>query len=96
MSFLSDGWGGRVSDKRRTENSGLLKKIPDVILADRAFDIQESVGLYYAKIKIPAFTKGKPQLSGIEAEQTRHTVYCKCPNSCGMSNWKHQEEICNS
>lgn len=73
VSFISDGWGGRVSDKHLTENSGLLKKlIPgDVILADRGFDIQESVGLYCATIKIPAFTKGKPQLSGIEVEQTR-------------------------
>ena len=73
VSFISDGWGGRVSDKHLTEESGILDKlIPgDVILADRGFDIQESVGLYCARIKIPAFTKGKKQLSGIEVEQTR-------------------------
>jgi len=29
------------------------------------------VGLYYSTIKIPAFTKGKNQLCGIEVEQTR-------------------------
>ena len=65
--------GGRVSDKHLTENSGLLDKLlpGDVILADRGFDIQESVGLYCATIKMPAFTKGKKQLSGIEVEQTR-------------------------
>jgi hypothetical protein len=63
-----------VSDKHLTENSGLLDKlIPgDVILADRGFDIQDSVGLCCATIKVPAFTKGKKQLSGIEVEQTRH------------------------
>ena len=73
VSFISDGWGGRVSDKHLTENSGLLSKlIPgDVILADRGFDIQDSIGLYCATVKIPAFTKGKNQLSGIEVEQTR-------------------------
>ena len=34
----------------------------DVVLADRDFDIDESVGLHCAKLKIPAFTKGKSQL----------------------------------
>ena len=43
----------------------------DVIWADRGFDIQESVGLFCSTIKIPAFTKGKKQLSGVEVEQTR-------------------------
>ena len=73
VTFISEGWGGRVSDKHLTENSGLLDHlIPgDVILADRGFDIQESVGLFCSTIKIPAFTRGKKQLSGIEVEQTR-------------------------
>ena len=35
------------------------------------FDIQESVGLFCATVKIPAFTKGKVQLSSIDVEQTR-------------------------
>jgi len=73
VSFISEGWGGSVSDKHLTENSGLLDHLTpgDVILADRGFDIQESVGLFCSTIKIPAFTKGKKQLSGIEVEQTR-------------------------
>ena len=73
VSYISDGWGGRVSDKHLTENSGLLEKLHpgDVILADRGFDISDTVGLYCAQISIPAFTKGKKQLTGIEVEQTR-------------------------
>ena len=43
----------------------------DVVLADRGFDIDESVGFYCAKLKIPAFTKGKSQLSTVEVEETR-------------------------
>ena len=62
-----------------TENSGLLNKLlpGDTILADRGFDIQESIGLCSITVKIPAFTKGKPQLSGIEVEQTRQIAHVR-------------------
>ena len=73
VSFISEGWGGRVSDKHLTENSRFLNNLlpGDTVLADRGFNIQESVGLYRATVTLPAFTKGKKQLTGIEVEQTR-------------------------
>lgn len=73
VSFISDGWEGRVSDKLLTERCGILEHLlpGDTILADRGFDIQDSVSLYCARVSIPAFTKGKKQLAGIEVEQTR-------------------------
>ena len=74
MSFISKGWGGRrVSDKHLTQNSNLLTHlIPgDTIIADRGFDIKESTAMYCARVTVPAFTKGKKQLTGIEVEQTR-------------------------
>ena len=73
VSFVSNCWGGRVSDKNLTENSGLLHKLlpGDVVLADRGFDIAELVGTVQAKLHIPAFTKGKSQLSALEVEETR-------------------------
>ena len=43
----------------------------DTILADRGFDIKESIGLYCATVAIPNFTRGKKQLTGIEVEQSR-------------------------
>ncbi len=72
VSFISDGWGGRVSDKHITENSNLLHNLlpGDTILADRGFD-NHSIGLYSATLSILAFTKGKKQLEAIDVEQTR-------------------------
>ncbi|KAM9318965.1 uncharacterized protein KZ484_023277 isoform 1-T1 [Pholidichthys leucotaenia] len=73
VSFISKGWGGRTRDKHITENSGFLKNLSpgDVILADRGFLVRDSVNLYNAKLEIPAFTKGKKQLSPVDVEATR-------------------------
>ena len=68
VSFIFNGWGGRVSDKYLTENCGIPKNLPgDTVLAVHEFDLKDSVGLYCAI----QFMKGNAQLSGIEVEQTR-------------------------
>ncbi|XP_060592044.1 uncharacterized protein LOC132746808 [Ruditapes philippinarum] len=79
VSYISDGWGGRVSDKHITENSGFLSKLlpGDLVLADRGFDVKESVGSVCAEVKIPAFTKGKDQLSALDIESTRKLAHCR-------------------
>ncbi len=73
VSFVSEAWGGRVSDKHLTNHCGILTHLlpGDVVLADRGFDISESVGLMQARLHIPSFTKGKNQLSALEVEETR-------------------------
>lgn len=73
-TFVSSAWGGRVSDKHLTVNSGFLTKLlpGDVVLADRGFDIEEDVARMQASLKIPAFTHGCMQLSPQEVEKTRH------------------------
>ena len=47
ISFISKGWGGRVTDKHITEHCGFLNYIlpGDVVLADRGFDVQDIVNL---------------------------------------------------
>ena len=73
ISFVSQAWGGRVSDKTITQECGLLSKLlpGDLILADRGFNIMELVDQYKAKVELPAFTKGKSQLSAEEVKQSR-------------------------
>lgn len=73
VSYVSEAWGGRTSDKFLTENCGFLDKVlpGDMVMADRGFTITESVGLKQAKLVIPAFTKGKSQLDPVDVEKTR-------------------------
>jgi len=73
ISFLSQGWGGRVSDTHVTANSGLYEKLlpNDVILADRGFPIGEDVGFYCARVLMPAFTHGQAQLRSHDISDTR-------------------------
>ncbi|XP_041929456.1 uncharacterized protein LOC121693843 [Alosa sapidissima] len=77
--FISKGWGGRVSDKHVTDNCGILDKLlpGDLVLADRGFDIQDSVGLMCAEVKIPAFTKGRCQLYARDVESTRKIAHLR-------------------
>ena len=42
-----------------------------IVLADRGFNIEDSVSAFQAQLHIPAFTKGKSQLSTLEVEETR-------------------------
>lgn len=60
VTFISEGWGGRCSDKHITEHCGILDNLRpgDVVLADRGFNISDC-----ARLHIPAYTKGKKQLS---------------------------------
>ena len=73
ISFVSKAWGGRIPDKHLTDNCGIMKYLlpGDVILADRGFDIGDSAALFGATVEIPAFTKGKKQLSAFDVERSR-------------------------
>ncbi|XP_077077283.1 uncharacterized protein LOC143729772 [Siphateles boraxobius] len=79
ISFISNGWGGRTSDKHITEHSGFLNKLlpGDIVLADRGFNIRESVGMMCAEVKIPTFTKGRAQLEAKDVAESRAIAHLR-------------------
>ena len=66
--FVSDLYEGDISDVQIFEQSGILKHIEpqDVILVDRRFTVQDLVNPLQAYIQIPAFLKGRGNLSAAE------------------------------
>ncbi|XP_052100440.1 uncharacterized protein LOC127734547 [Mytilus californianus] len=79
ISFVSKAFGGRTSDKVITQRSGYLDKLEhgDQVLADRGFLIAEELASRNASLIIPAFTRGKSQLSAREVEQTRKIAHVR-------------------
>ena len=74
ISFVSEAWGDRTSDKFLTENCGFLGNLlpGDLVLADRGSTIHDEVMFYHANLNISAFTKGKSQLDPVEIEKRRN------------------------
>ena len=65
IHFISECWGGRVSDKVITNQCGFLNLIEpyDAVLADRGFTIREELTLKRATLLIPTGRNGVNQMS---------------------------------
>ena len=68
VSFISKGWGGRISDVYLTEHSNLLQHLlpGDVVLEDRRFAIEESVAYYVQKLNIPLLHEESHNLASLK------------------------------
>ena len=55
VTFISNGWGGRTSDKHIVEKSGLLNNLfpGDILMADRGFKISDDVAVLSGKARNP-------------------------------------------
>ncbi|XP_059207705.1 uncharacterized protein LOC131986660 [Centropristis striata] len=69
ICFISNGWGGRTSDKFITEQSDFLTYLlpGDLVLSERGFNVKESSQV---KLKIAAFTLGNKQLNPVDLGNT--------------------------
>jgi hypothetical protein len=73
-TFISELWGGRISDKALTEKSGLLDLLEpgDNVMADRGFDIHSTLSSRGITLNIPPFLGSRQQLTSQEVLKTRH------------------------
>ena len=73
ISFVSDLYAGRTSDKQATVDCGILKLLEsgDSIMADRGFEIDHSLLPNGVTINIPPFLRGKDHLTIDEEQETR-------------------------
>lgn len=73
ISFVSEAYCGRASDKFVTNQSKILDNLRtgDIVMADRGFLVEDEVRIRNASMAMPAFTKGKAQLDPLDVEETR-------------------------
>ncbi|XP_029708092.2 uncharacterized protein LOC115254615 [Aedes albopictus] len=76
IAFISPGYGGRCSDKKIVQDSGILNYIEagDVIIADKGFDIADLVESKGAILNIPLFLINKRQFRPAEIEKNRQVT----------------------
>jgi hypothetical protein len=73
ISFISESWGGRLTDRFIVQQSGILELIEpgDVVLADRGFTIQEDLLYRRATLVIPPPSSGKSQMTRANVVKTK-------------------------
>ena len=73
ISFLSDCYGGRASDKFITADSGLydLLERDDEVMADRGFQIREELMLRFCSLSVPPGARAKSQMTMSECRKTK-------------------------
>jgi len=73
ICFVSQAWGGRVSDRHITENSGFLDIIQpgDLVLADKGFTIGDLLAKRAAFLQIPPFLSTQAQFQPESIQLTK-------------------------
>ena len=76
LTFVSDCYGGRSSDKFITHDSmffDLLER-DDQVMADRGFQIKEDLLLHFCSLAIPPGARVKSQFTGKEVKDTKEVA----------------------
>ena len=73
VTFVSDLYGGRTSDKAIAKDCGIIEmmEIGDSVMADRGFEIEEMLRSKGISLNVPPFMSGRAQLSAEDETKTR-------------------------
>ena len=76
ISFISEMYGGKTSDKEITLDSGLLNLLDtnDMILVDKGFQIKNECNERNIQLNIPAGLRGKVQMTKVAVERTKRVA----------------------
>ena len=74
ITFVSEAYGGKASDKKIFCDSGLMEKLEsyvDAVMVDKGFMIEEECLRHAIELVRPPFLRGDKQLSAADAKRTR-------------------------
>lgn len=73
ISFVSEAWGGRVSDRQLTQESGLLQLLEprDSVMADKGFTIGDLLEKQQCTLNIPPFRGQSDQFTTDQVHYTQ-------------------------
>ncbi|KAL3884086.1 hypothetical protein ACJMK2_030308 [Sinanodonta woodiana] len=76
ISYISETWGGRASDKQICVESGFLNLLDpyDLVMANRGFAIKEELLLRRARLAITPGARGKEKMSSRDVKLTQQVA----------------------
>ena len=76
ITFLSDCYGGRQSDKFITQDSGFYENLErdDEVMADRGFQLREELYHYFCRLVVPPGKHLKLQMTEAECKTTKEVA----------------------
>ena len=76
ITFISDCYGGRASDKHIVSDSGFLDLLErdDHVMADRGFQIREELLVRYCYLIVPPGARAKSQFTEEEVKKTKEVA----------------------
>ena len=91
ITFISDTYGGRASDRHIVLESGILDLLErdDDVMADRGFQIKEDLLVRFCSLVIPPGARVKSQFTGKEVKKNKRNR--KSSNTRRTCNKSHED-----
>ena len=91
VTFLSNCYGGRASDKHIVNDSGFFELLErdDQVMADRGFQIKEELLLKFCSLAVPPGARAKSQFTEKEVKNTKEIANLRIHVERAINRIKH-------